>query len=457
MIYRRAQNYLNSFINYEQFSCYPYKSSFKLKRLEKLLQFFGNPHKNLSAIHIAGSKGKGSTCIFLANILKASGFKTGLYTSPHLVDVRERIRILQPSDFNLRTSREQMVSQRDFVKIIERIEPYAEKLRETKLGKLSYFEILTACAFLYFTEKKCDFVVLETGLGGRLDATNIVSSLICAITPISYEHTHILGSTLKEIATEKVGIIKDRKQKTENRRQIVVTAPQRSTVLEIIRRRAKEVGATLIEVGKDICIKRKYTEINEQIFNLKGIIADYPGLKIRLLGEHQIVNAAVAVACAESFRFFGIDISQAAIRKGLEHTFWPGRLQVISQRPKIILDAAHNRTSAKALKEALGKFFKFQDLILVFAVSQDKDVRGMLSELEPCASRIILTRAQNPRSLKPEVIQRFIKTRSKSVILTESSAQALQVAQRSAKQDDLILICGSLFLLGEILGTVLRN
>jgi dihydrofolate synthase/folylpolyglutamate synthase len=237
----------------------------------------------------------------------------------------------------------------------------------------------------------------------------------------------------------------------------VVTAPQRSTVLEIIRRRTKKIGATLIEVGKHIQIKRKYAKINEQIFNVRGIFAEYPRLKIKLLGEHQIVNAAVAVACAESFRFFGIDISKAAIREGLGHTFWPGRLQMISQKPKIILDAAHNRTSAKALKEALGKFFKFRDLILVFAVSQDKDVRGMLSELGPCASRIILTRAQNPRSMEPEAIKKFIKTDFRSVILTDSSTQALRIAQHNAKQDDLILVCGSLFLLGEILGAFPHN
>jgi len=413
MTYLKAREYLNSFINYERQNSYPYQSSFRLERARRLLQSLGSPQEALRATHIAGTKGKGSTCIFVANVLKEAGFRVGLYTSPHLVDVRERIRVLP----------EEEIPKKDFSGLIKKIKPQAEKLRQTKLGSLSYYEILTALAFLYFKEKRCDFVVLETGIGGRLDATNLVSSLVCAITPISYEHTEVLGNTLGEIAAEKAAIIKDKSQ-------IVITAPQRPSVLAVIRRRAKKIGAELRQVGEDIQIT---------------------GLKVGLLGRHQIINATVAVGCLRALRCFGVKISPEAIKEGLKNTRWPGRLEIISRRPKIILDAAHNRASASALKEALDKFFKFRKLILVFGVSQDKDVKGILKELAPQAARIILTKANSPRAMQPEVIKSFIKANGRVVSSSGNPQQALKVARQSAGQKDLILVCGSLYLLGEVL------
>lgn len=451
MTYPQAQDYLNSFVNYEWLDSYPYKSSFKLERTQRLLRLLGNPHRTLRAIHIAGTKGKGSTCAFVANILREAGFKTGLYTSPHLVDVRERIRVLRAPGSRPQAPEEGIISKKDFARLIEKIKPYAERLRETKSGKLSYYEILTSLAFLYFKKEECGFVVLETGIGGRLDATNAAFSLVCAITPISYEHTRLLGATLKKIAVEKAGIIKLRVQGGTNRKPIVITAPQRPAVLKVIRRRAEEAGADLYEAGKDIRIKEKSRSIFGQSFDVKGIFAEYPGLKIGLLGRHQIVNAAVAIGCAESLRCFGVKISREALREGLEKTRWPGRLQVVCRNPGVVLDAAHNRASACALKNALNKFFKFRSLILVFGVCRDKDVKGILKELIPCASRIILTRAQNPRALAPEIIKSFIKTNARPVVLTQNPAQALEIARQSAGEKDLILVTGSLFLVGEVL------
>ncbi len=413
MSYLKAREYLNSFINYERQNHYPYSSSFRLERARRLLQHLGSPQAALRAIHIAGTKGKGSTCAFVANVLKEAGFRVGLYTSPHLVDVRERIRVLP----------EEKIAKKDFSALIERIKPQAEKLRRTRLGSLSYYEILTALAFLYFKEKRCDFTVLETGIGGRLDATNVVSSLVCAIMPISYEHTRVLGNTLGKIAAEKAAIIKDKSQ-------IVITAPQRPAALRVIRRRAKEIGAGLLEVGEDIRITR---------------------LKIELLGRHQIINATVAIGCLRALRCFGVKISPEAIKQGLKNTRWPGRLQVLSQRPKVILDAAHNRASASALKDALEKLFKFRKLILVFGVSQDKDVKGILKELAPQAARIILTKANSPRAMQPEMIKSFIKTNGRVVSSSGNPQQALKTARQSAGPKDLILVCGSLYLLGEVL------
>jgi len=403
----------------------------------RLLRFLDEPQEKLRIIHIAGTKGKGSTCAFGAHILNQAGFKVGLYTSPHLVDVRERIRLLK-------IAKEDKISQKDFARLIGKIKPYAEKLRETKLGNLSYYEILTALGFLYFKEKKVDFAVLETGIGGRLDATNTAPSLVSAFSPISYEHTQVLGKTLTKIAEEKAAIIKQKSK-------IVVTAPQRPAVLKVIRRRAKKVGARLYEVGKDIQVRERSASLSGQSFDVKGVSCEYRGLNLKLLGKHQVINAAVAVGCIESLRRFGVKISQQAIRSGLRKTVWPGRLQMISQRPRIVLDAAHNQASACALKEALNRFFKFRSLTLVFGVSQDKDARGILRELAPQAARIILTRAKSPRAMPPAAIRSFIKTNERPIIITRKPARALEIARQSAGPQDLILICGSLYLLGEIL------
>ncbi|MBN2097575.1 MAG: bifunctional folylpolyglutamate synthase/dihydrofolate synthase [Candidatus Omnitrophica bacterium] len=437
MTYQKAQAYLNSFINYERLNFYPYPSRFKLSRVRRLLEFLGRPDQSLKVIHIAGSKGKGSTCAFLANILKAAGFKVGLYTSPHLVDIRERIRIIQKTE-------KEKISKKDFTRLVEKIKPYTEKLRKTKFGKLSFFEILTVLACLYFKEKNCDFVVLETGIGGRLDATNVVSSILCAITPISYEHTQALGKTLGKIAEQKAGIIKQKKQ-------VVVTAPQRPAALRVISRRAKKIGAALFEVGRDIRIQEQSLRLCGQSFSVQGILGRYPGLKIKLLGRHQLVNAAVALGCAEALGLQGVKISASAIKQGLANTQWPGRLQIIAQRPYIVLDGAQNRASAGVLKQALYKLFKFQRLILVFGVSQDKDVGGMLKEFVPPAQSVILTKSQNPRALAPQIIKTYIKTNSRPIFLTENIQQALRLAREKSAQQDLILVTGSLFLIGEVL------
>jgi len=440
MTYLKAHKYLNSFINYEHFNLYPYRSSFRLERMRKLLSVLDSPQLSLRVIHVAGSKGKGSTCCFTAHILKTAGFKVGLYTSPHLIDVRERIKILQRSY----SSNNEKISKRDFAKLVERIRPAAEKLKKTKLGALSYYEILTALAFLYFKEQNCDFVVLETGIGGRLDATNTASSLVCAITPISYEHTKVLGSTLEKIAHEKSAIIKQRSQ-------IAIIAPQSPQALKVIKRRAKKAGVELREIGRNIRVKEKSATLRGQAFDLQGVLSKYSNLKISLLGKHQLVNAAVGVASVEALKEFGFRVPVKAIKEGLNSARWPGRLEVISQRPTVIIDAAHNQASAKAAKEALAKLFKFRRLILVLGTSCDKDIKGILKELVPIASSIILTKTKNPRAMRPEVIKPFIKANKTSVILTNSSSEALKIARQNAEKKDLILICGSLYLLGEIL------
>ncbi|MBM3252101.1 MAG: bifunctional folylpolyglutamate synthase/dihydrofolate synthase, partial [Candidatus Omnitrophica bacterium] len=320
MTFPEAQDYLNSFINYENLINFPYKESFKLERIKSFLDSIGNPQKELKCIHIAGTKGKGSTCAFVAYILRCAGFKVGLYTSPHLESFRERIRILSPEDAQSDDKVfEGMISSEDVVKYVERLKVYIEKFnQESQWKKLSFFEVYTALAFLYFKDQSIDFAVLETGLGGRLDATNSADSLICAITPISFEHTHKLGNTLAAIAAEKAGIIK-------KKNQIVISAPQSEEALNTIRQRCQEFQAKLYLLGKDIFFEEIQSDINGQVFDFFDKFAEYTYLRIGLLGKHQLINAATALGVIEALRLLNIFVPADAIKKGLAQTVWPGR------------------------------------------------------------------------------------------------------------------------------------
>ena len=429
MTYPETIQYLESFINYETITDYPYKESLKLERIKNFLDVIGNPERALKCIHVAGTKGKGSTCAFIAYILKEAGFKTGLYTSPHLSDFRERIRILnlQPTTYNLQPDFEGMIPEDELRLEFERMQPAIEAYNSaSEYGPLSFFEVYTALALQYFKDKKADFVALETGLGGRLDATNAVNPLACAITPISLEHTQKLGNTIKEIAREKAGIIKSHKvTKSQSHRLIVISAPQEKEAKQVIRKRCRECGAELQEINK----------------------SGYPRFKIRLQGVHQQINANVAVAVIKALRNYGINITKGAIEKGLYNTVWPGRCEVISKNPFVVLDGAQNIASAKAIKEAIRQNFRYKRLILVFGISQDKDIRGVCSELRGLSDEVILTKADNPRAANPVELAAYFK--DKPTYTNQGVKEAKEKAMAIASKDDLILVTGSLFVVGE--------
>ena len=441
MTYPEVIQYLESFVNYEKIPAYPYKESLKLERVKDFLSALGNPQDTLKSLHVAGTKGKGSTCVFITYILLQAGYRVGLYTSPHLSDFRERIRILRPEFVRCRMRPKEdfegMISKAELSGLTTQIKPFIENYnKDSQYGPLSFFEVYTTLAFLYFKKKKVDFVVLETGLGGRLDATNTADSLVCAITPISYEHTQKLGNTLSEIAAEKAGIIKNSPP------AIVISAPQEKEAARVIRNRCKATGAKLYEVGREITYRK-----TKNGFDIKGAWERYPDLKVNLLGEHQLINASVAVGVVEALRFYHFNIGKDSIRKGLAGTAWPGRCEVISRQPWVVLDGAQNIDSSTVLKKAIRENFRYRNLILVLGISKDKDIQAICDQLYDLTDEVILTQADNPRAAPAASLAQYFP--SKRVHITKNVREAKGLSRSIAGKDDLILVCGSLFVVGE--------
>jgi dihydrofolate synthase/folylpolyglutamate synthase len=436
MTYGEALKYLDSFINYEKAPSFDYKQSLKLDRMRHLASRLGDPQKDLRCIHITGSKGKGSSSAMTAAILKEAGYRVGLYTSPHLVSFRERIRI-----------NGRMISKEELCGLVEKVRPLIERIDKKSELYPTFFEVYTALAFLYFKENKTDLCVLEVGLGGRLDATNIIEKpLCCGIAPISHEHTQKLGNTLAKIAFEKAGIIKED--------SVCVSSPQAAAAMEVIKKTCAEKGCRLFKVGEDLRFKEEdpgplicQTWLDKQSFSVSGMFGEYPRLETGLLGEHQLVNAAMVIGLVESLRFYDIIIPYNAVRDGLRGVKWPGRLQVVGQNPLVVLDGAQNRSSAAALKKSVKKFFKYDRLILILGISSDKDIKGICEELQDVSDEIILTKAGLPRAAEPISIKGHL---TKEARITASVQEALGLARAIALPSDLILVTGSFFVLGEV-------
>ena len=422
----KTQEYLDSFINYELHLEKVSAPVFKLDRVKKLLNLLGDPQKKFKIIHIAGSKGKGSTCAFTAHILAKAGYRVGLYTSPHLNHYRERIRILENNRRAAAHSAleifSDMISEKDLSRILAEIKPAIEKIRFHKTpGNLSFFEVLTVLALYYFRKKNVDFAVLETGLGGRFDATNAVSSLVCAITPISLEHTHILGNTLSQIAREKAAIIKP-----ENKH--VVIAPQEKEAGEIFARHCRNLNISPRWAGKEIKYRR---------------------LRPSLLGRHQIVNAAAAVGIIECLKDLGFVISSQSVRQGIQETFWPGRFEVIQERPFVILDGAHNLASVKAVVKTFQEIWPRKKAKLILGVSSDKNQKAICRGLNKIAESIVVTMAQHPRAADLDKKEIRVIFKRKEFVSTKNIKEALRFAFKKSKAKDVILVTGSLFVVSE--------
>jgi len=432
--YLESLEYLNSFINYEKKISFPYnRRSLNLERTRKLLSLLGNPQDNLNFIHIAGTKGKGSVSAMITSVLKAAGFKTGLYTSPHLISPRERIRI-----------GEKLISKNEFAYFLSLIKSKIEKLIKNFNESPTFFEIYTALALIFFAYQKVDFAVLEVGLGGRLDATNVVSPLVGAITQISFDHTQILGKSLSLIAKEKAGIIKKKMR--------MVTSPQEEEALSVIRKTCKEKGIPLYEVGKEIQFQLISYSLKGQNFRLKGIRREYISLFIPLLGDHQLINAATSIGVIELLEECGVFIPPEAISRGLREVKWPGRIQILSSNPFIIVDSAHNAASAQALANTLKKFFPERQIILILGMLKGKDVEGVGKALCPLAEEVVLTGMNSFRSLSPLSLQGEIKKfHGGKLTIKENIKEALDYSRTKVGNNDLICITGSIYLAGEAL------
>lgn len=434
MNYEEAAEFIDSFINHEKTLSAQYPEEFKLDRMRELAKEFGNPQNAYESVIIAGSKGKGSTSVLLSSILRMENLRVGLYTSPHLVHLSERIQV-----------NGLMISEAHFTDAVLRLRKILDTYSWRK-DPPTYFEILTIIAFHYFKEMKVHVAVLEVGLGGLYDSTNIAEAKVAGITPISFEHTDKLGKTLSKIAVQKCGIIKGR--------EVVVSGPQPPEVETVIQKAAEEKEARLFRVGKEIRVFERDFGENFQRFDLKTSFGNYYDLEIRLLGRHQLDNAALAAGLAKGLeKKTRLKISDSAVRQGILDARWPGRMEKIGENPLVLLDGAQNQDSAKKLSAGLKRHFVYEKLIVVLGVSADKDLEGILSELLPEASCFIATQSMNPRAVSAKLIGEQAKDLIKEVWVEECSSAAFKKAKELAGPRDLILITGSLFLVGEIKGS----
>jgi len=433
MDFNQAEKYILSFTDYEKIPGISYTAAnYDLRRMEELLRLLGTPHLGRKTVHIAGTKGKGSTAAMVSQVLIAAGYQTGTYTSPHLHTIRERIKVNGA-----------MISEQEFAALVSEIKPAVEAVNsEARYGALTTFEILTAVAFAHFRNKAVEFQVLEVGLGGRLDATNVAQGDVCVITSISLDHMEILGDTVAKIAAEKAGIIKPG--------SIVVSAPQVEDAAIVIENVCAEKGSELVKVGKDVTWERKGGDLNGQRLVVRTRRSEYE-LEIPLLGDHQLENAATAVAAIEALMSLGVVIPDEAILQGMKGVVWQGRLQILKKEPLVVVDGAHNADSMRRLAEAVKRYFHYDKCIVIFGTSCDKDIPGMVRELRSLADRVIITSSTHPRAASIPVLVEAFEGSGVKIERSTSVPEALSRALSVTGETDIVLVTGSLFVVAEAL------
>lgn len=427
MDYRQAVAYLEGLGNLEQRGAQAIASAhFDLRRMEALLERIEHPERRPLTVHIAGTKGKGSTAAILAAVLVAAGYRTGLYTSPHLHSVRERFRVNGTP-----------ISPEAFAAQAAALAPHIEAVNaEARYGKLTTFEAWTALAFRYFAEQGVDVTVLETGLGGRLDATNVAPARLCLLTSLSFDHTQVLGNTIEAIAREKAGIIKPG--------AVVISAPQAPKAMAVIEAAcAERRAARLVRLGVDVTWRRVAHDLEGQRFAVRGLRGEYL-LRVPLLGAHQGENLALAVAAAEQLATLGLAVSEEALVQGCAAVRWPGRMELVRRAPLVLLDGAHNAYSAQVLANALADL-PYERAHLVFGASADKDLRGMARALAPRFATVTVTRASGPRAADPALLTQLFHEAGHAADVVSALGRALE----QAGPRDLVCVTGSLFLVAE--------
>ena len=418
---------------------------YDLRRMEALLSRLGDPHMGIPTVHIAGTKGKGSTAAMCANVLSLEGYRTGLFTSPHMHTFRERIRLDGTP-----------VGENEFAALTEQVWPDLASVNDSgSYGQVTMFEALTAMAFCHF-RRWADFQVLEVGLGGRLDTTNLVSPQVCAVTSLSLDHTSILGDSLESIAAEKAGIIKPG--------AVVVTSPQRPEAMEVLEGVCRDKGASLIKVGESLTWRKGSSGPDGQSVEVHGRLGDYV-LWTPLLGGFQLENVTVAVGILEVLREKGFQISERALSEGMRSVCWPCRMEVLAREPLVVCDGAHNPHSASVLCDSLPEYFNYGRVVLVVGISRDKDLEGIADELAVLGPRIIATRSRHPRAAPAaDVAEAFLRqnpsslspvVRSLKVTKVEGVDRAVCSAMEEAGEHDLVLATGSLFVAAEARETIM--
>jgi dihydrofolate synthase / folylpolyglutamate synthase len=430
--YTKAVKFLDTLNNYEGLRIVRYNTEvFDLSRMRNLLRKLDNPQDKIRTVHIAGTKGKGSTSAMTAAMLESQGLKVGVYTSPHLIDLRERIAINGTR-----------ISADEFAKYVRHLEPILKKLKPLP----TYFDVLTAIAFQYFADKKVDIAIIETGLGGRLDSTNVIKPEVSAITSISMDHMNQLGHTLPKIAAEKAGIFKPGVP--------ALTVTQAPEVEAVLKRIAGEVGAPLDICGSSIEFSYRFeaSRMGGRQYRvcLTTNNSKFEHITVPLYGEHQAINCGLAMAIIDRLKTRGLPIDDGKAMEGLSKAAIQGRMEIVKEVPKIMVDAAHNAASVDALMRAIGQHVPYDSLVVIFGCCSDKDVEGMLGRIASGADKVIFTKVNSIRSANPhELAMRYSETYGKMAQVADSLETALSIAYRAVTKEDLICITGSFYLVGE--------
>ncbi len=397
---------------------------FGLTKIEEILEAVGNPHREIQAIHIGGTNGKGSTAAIIASILRKEGYRVGLYTSPHLIRFTERMKVNEKE-----IEKEEVADLTEWMR--QRIETAGVA------PPFTFFDFTTAMAFLYFKQKMVDLAILEVGLGGRLDSTNVIDPLLSIITNIGKDHEDVLGKGILRIAREKAGIIKESRP--------LITAATQPQVLRLFLKICREKKTPFFRVGKEF----RYVLAGEGSFSYEGLHRKLWGLSLNLRGLHQMINATTALGAMEILDDLGYRVSNDAMTEGLKEVDWPGRLEVVCSSPRVLLDGAHNPDGALSLKESLEKDFQYHHLVLLIGIMKDKDVHSILHSLSPLADRIILTRPGTDRAASPALLRKALGRNGKKAEVIEDFRKAIDKGLSLTGEEDILCITGSLYTVGE--------
>ncbi len=432
--YKEAIKYLYEKTDYEKQSRLRYNvTTFNLNRMEKLLSLLGKPHKKFPTVHIAGTKGKGSTAAMLAKMLEANGYKVGLYTSPHVVNLHERIAV-----------NSQMISEREMLGLLNRVYAPVEKM--AKADSPTFFEIMTAMAFMHFADIKVDIGVIETGLGGRLDSTNVIQPEVVGITSISIDHQSQLGDTIDKIAEEKAGIFK--------RGIPIITVQQEPAAMRVLKSLANAAKAPLSVTGGDIDFSHRFETSREHGPHTRICLttptSKFEHLRVPMHGTHQAINCGLALAMLDKLKASGYKIDNEKTTEGLGKVSLTGRMEMICEDPRIMIDAAHNAASIRALIHAIGQNIPYDSLVIIFGCNKDKDIKGMLNELQYGADKVVFTRSNSPRAASPEdLAEMWTEICGKMCQAAHGLGLALELAKNAISKEDLICVTGSFYLIGQ--------